>query len=223
MTLPTVSIIVPAYNASSTLAEALLSLTAQRPPPDEIIVVDDGSTDDIRNIVSEFGCVYVRHESNRGVGAALNSGLSIALGDMFAFLDSDDLRSVGSLPTQIDALLRSSEAAIVGRVQEFVCQSLPQEVACRFQPRPVQTGWLSGATLALREVFDKVGPFDEALRTSTWVDWMGRAKSEGVVFAEFPEVVLLRRLRPGSLSYSPTRHRDLVRVARAALERRRAI
>ena len=87
----TISCIVPVYNGARFLAEALESILAQSLPPDEIIVVDDGSTDDTPAVVAAYGTVdYVRQE-NRGPAAARNRGVTLARGDFLSFLDADDL------------------------------------------------------------------------------------------------------------------------------------
>src|SRR5215510_10493580 len=91
MSQPTIAAIVPAYNSARTLARALSSILNQTVPVNEIIVVDDGSTDDTGAIVTrDFPQVrYVRQE-NRGAAAARNFGVETASSDFVAFLDADD-------------------------------------------------------------------------------------------------------------------------------------
>jgi glycosyltransferase involved in cell wall biosynthesis len=85
-----ISCIVPVYNGERYLREALDSIMAQTRRPDEIIVVDDGSTDSTRDIVAAYGddIVYVR-QANAGPGAARNRGIGIARGSLVAFQDAD--------------------------------------------------------------------------------------------------------------------------------------
>jgi len=86
-----ISAVIPSYNRATTLARALDSVLAQALAPLEIIVVDDGSTDDTRSIVESYGqCVRYVHQANAGVASARNSGALAARGDWIAFLDSDD-------------------------------------------------------------------------------------------------------------------------------------
>ena len=88
---PTISVIIPAYNAAATLARALDSVLAQTWHAHEIIVVDDGSTDATVEVVESYGGLvrYLRQE-NAGPSAARNHGVSVANGDWIAFLDADD-------------------------------------------------------------------------------------------------------------------------------------
>lgn len=87
-----VSVIIPTYNRAGLVVEAIESVLRQTTPPREIIVVDDGSTDDTSDVLASFGnrIVAVRQE-NQGVGTARNLGMAMARGKYIAFLDSDDL------------------------------------------------------------------------------------------------------------------------------------
>jgi GT2 family glycosyltransferase len=89
--MPTFSVIIPAYNSASTLATAIDSVRAQSWPAHEIIIVDDGSTDDTREVAEAYGdAVILISQSNNGVAAARNRGAETASGDWLAFLDADD-------------------------------------------------------------------------------------------------------------------------------------
>ena len=88
---PGFSVIIPAYNSAETLARAIESVIAQSWPADEIIVIDDGSTDATLRIAHEFGeQVQVIHQPNAGVSVARNRGAQAATGEWLAFLDADD-------------------------------------------------------------------------------------------------------------------------------------
>lgn len=88
----TVSVIIPTYNRARYVVDAVRSVLRQSHPVDEVLVVDDGSTDDTKQALEPFRdrVVYVRQD-NKGAGAARNRGMSEASGDFIAFLDSDDL------------------------------------------------------------------------------------------------------------------------------------
>jgi len=89
----TISVIIPLYNKVETVCRAIESVLAQTRLPDEIIVINDGSTDGSEMIVEAMGHTLVRlvHQSNAGVSAARNKGLELASSDWIAFLDADDM------------------------------------------------------------------------------------------------------------------------------------
>jgi glycosyltransferase involved in cell wall biosynthesis len=88
---PRFSVIIPAYNSAATLARAIESVRAQTWPAHEIIVVDDGSSDDTASVAESFGdAVKLIRQPNSGVAAARNAGARSATGDWLAFLDADD-------------------------------------------------------------------------------------------------------------------------------------
>lgn len=107
-----VSIIVPVYNVETFLKECLNSLVAQDYPNTELILVDDGSTDNSGTICEEYKCFYndnirVIHKINGGLSDARNAGLEIAKGEYIAFVDSDDIVE----PTFISTLVQAIEAS----------------------------------------------------------------------------------------------------------------
>jgi glycosyltransferase involved in cell wall biosynthesis len=220
-----VSVIVPAFNAGRTLAATLASIQSQSLTPLQIVVVDDGSTDDTA-AVAEAGALAggeLIRLANSGVASAMNAGLAAARGDWVAFLDADDLWEPDCLQNQLEHLSANpGQDAAVGGVTEFVCPSLGSEDAARLRPRPPQTAWLSGATLVRRAVFSQTGLFNPALRLGCWIDWVDRARRAGASFGEHPQLVMRRRLHPASLSMSQAaRDGALLQVARLAIARRR--
>ncbi len=220
-----ISVIVPAFNAEKTLMEALHSIAAQTRSADEIIVVDDGSTDATADIAARTAGVRVVRQKNAGTGGALNAGLRVARHAFLALLDADDVWDERCLEIHLANLEQQPQLdASVGWVSEFVCPSLSSEAAARFQPRIAQVGWLSGATLASRAGFEHVGEFNSTLRSRAWIDWMDRARQAGMRFGVVNEVVLRRRLHPGSLSISARTqgYTGMLDAVKLALARRRA-
>ncbi|MGB5334031.1 MAG: glycosyltransferase family 2 protein [Woeseiaceae bacterium] len=103
---PTVSVVIPAYNRADSLADAITSVTGQLFEDLEIIVVDDGSTDDTRTVVEGLADArirYVRHDINKGANAARNTGIGLAQGRYIAFQDSDDRWHPDKLQRQVSA------------------------------------------------------------------------------------------------------------------------
>ncbi len=209
-----ISVVIPAYNAESFLAEAIASALAQSPPVSEVVVVDDGSTDDTASLAASFGPpVIVVRQDNRGIGAARNAGVAVAHGDYLAFLDADDIWPDGRLCQLLAALLDSDNDAVFGSVVEFGEGLADSE--------PV-FGSLAGSMLIRRSSFERVGLFREDLNLGEFIDWYGRAADAGLRFANIPEVVLRRRLHESNTGRLQRDARpDYVNVLRAALHRRR--
>jgi glycosyltransferase involved in cell wall biosynthesis len=112
---PLVSILIPAFNARSTLRDTLRSAIGQTWRPTEIIVVNDGSTDDTEAIAQEFvpRGVRVVTQSNGGAAAARNKALSLSKGDYIQWLDADDLLAPDKIEQQMRALDRCSGRAVL--------------------------------------------------------------------------------------------------------------
>jgi len=104
-----VSVIIPTYNRASLLGFTIDNMLAQTLPPAEVIVVDDGSTDETPGIVAAYGdrVRYVR-QRNAGPAAARNAGLALATGRYIQFMDDDDLASLNKLEAQVTAIEESS-------------------------------------------------------------------------------------------------------------------
>ncbi|MEM9365517.1 MAG: glycosyltransferase family 2 protein [Planctomycetota bacterium] len=103
MNVPTVSVVIPCYNGSPFLPATLDSVLAQTHSPMEVIVVDDGSTDDSAAIAASYGNpVRVIRQKNQGESVARNLGMDQARGDWVAFLDADDLWNPRKLQAQVD-------------------------------------------------------------------------------------------------------------------------
>src|SRR4028119_1786662 len=118
----TVSVIIPNYNYGRFLSEAINSVLAQTCLNVEIIVVDDGSTDNSLEILAAYEKkgVKIIQQTNRGVGAARNAGADKSSGDLLAFLDADDIWLPQKLEKQIERLLSDKEFGFITcGVKEF--------------------------------------------------------------------------------------------------------
>jgi glycosyltransferase involved in cell wall biosynthesis len=117
---PTVSAIVPCYNGARWLAEALESIKAQSLPVQEIIVVDDASTDNSAEIAQKHGASVIRNPANRGEGYSRNMGLKHASGHLIAWLDADDVWLPQHVSTLTELLQKYPQAtAAFAAVQRF--------------------------------------------------------------------------------------------------------
>lgn len=110
---PLVSVLIPNYNCAAFVAEAVDSVLAQTYPNVEIIVVDDGSTDDSVNILRQYGDrITLIQQANEGLASARNQGLRAASGDFLALFDADDICEPGRLAAQVACLQQCSDAVL---------------------------------------------------------------------------------------------------------------
>jgi glycosyltransferase involved in cell wall biosynthesis len=110
---PLISVIVPAYNTSRTIAETLDSVLAQTFEDYEVVVVDDGSPDDVAELVARsYPQVRLVRQENRGLAGARNTGIKEAKGEYVAFLDSDDVWLPRKLELQVEQIKTHPEADV---------------------------------------------------------------------------------------------------------------
>jgi glycosyltransferase involved in cell wall biosynthesis len=213
-------------NGAAHVADAVTSILGQGVPDLEVVVVDDGSTDNTVEVLSQFGDhLRVDSRPHRGHAAALNRGIEQARGDVFAFLDADDIWPAGSLGCRLARLDAPDQPEIVfGRTRQFVSPDTSQAVRrrLRFDPWPVSVAFL-GAAVVRRSAMDAVGDLDESLTTGANIDWMGRARQLGCAQVPLDDVVLLRRLHDrnmGRQAATASRNGDLLRIVRNQRRRR---
>jgi len=114
MTGPEVSVVIPTYNCGQYIGEAIESMWRQTYRPIEVIVVDDGSTDDTREEVAKFGKrVRYTYQENAGVAAARNRGVTAAAGDLIGLQDADDISDSSRLSSQVKLFVENSQVGYV--------------------------------------------------------------------------------------------------------------
>jgi glycosyltransferase involved in cell wall biosynthesis len=218
---PRVSVVIPAYNGASFLAEALDSVLGQTRPPEEVVVVDDGSTDGTAAVAARYGApVLVHRQANRGIGAARNAGVALTSGDHIAFLDADDLWEPRKLERQLELLAKDPDLEIVfGHLAEF--RAGPGEE--RGPLGPARPGPLAVTMLVRREAMDRVGTFPEDVVLSEFLIWLGRARQLGLREAMLPDVLVARRVHGSNNGVVNRRAiEEYPRVFKELLDRRRA-
>lgn len=120
---PLISVIIPCYNHGRYLSAAIESVLSQSYPNKEIIVIDDGSTDDTRGVTEGFKDVKYVYVENKGLGAARNSGIGFSRGELLVFLDADDWLLPHALQTNFEFTQRNPDAAFVSGAHIKVIES----------------------------------------------------------------------------------------------------
>lgn len=196
-----ISVAIAAYNAEAYLAEAVASVLGQTRAPDEVIVVDDGSTDRTADILRGFGDRIVHlSQPNRGQAVAINRALARATGDALAFCDADDVWMPRKLALQEELLARTDEIeAVFGQIRQFVSPDVPEADRARLQPpQEFMRGEAKQAMLVRKDALARIGPFDESLPATFFIEWLGRAKRLGLKTGYVEETIAGRRLHLGN-------------------------
>jgi glycosyltransferase involved in cell wall biosynthesis len=221
---PLVSCVVPVFNGERYLAEALESVLQQTYPSLEVIVVNDGSTDDTPAVITRFGARVRRvDQANSGLAATRNRGVTSATGDFIAFLDADDVWLPDKISCQMERLRAQPTTEVsVTYIENFWTEPPVDQDDDRSQhttePMP---GYITPAMVARRSVFERIGLFDTTLKTSTCRDWFIRARERNVVFDLLPRVLVRRRLHATNISRNPAKVDDFARLVKLHLDRRR--
>lgn len=220
-----VSVIIPVFNGTY-IKETLLSVKKQTYTNMEVIVIDDGSTDNTPELIRSFSGLCVIRTANRGVASARNTGVRAAKGEFISFLDADDIWVKEKTGRQVD-LFRVNKGIdlVYSRFRNYFqpgCEPPPGINKEKFL-HPDTGKMMSLCSLLLkRETFHSVGYFDESLRTGEDLDWFVRLKEKGVptLFDDFP--VTERRLHDSNISYqSSNKVSGLARILKASMERKR--
>jgi glycosyltransferase involved in cell wall biosynthesis len=196
-----VSVVIATYNSEAYIAEAIESVLGQTVPPDEVIVIDDGSTDGTRGILDGFGDrIIALTQANSGQAVAVNKGLAMARGELIGFCDADDLWTPRKLEMQLALLDHDgSVEAAFGKVQQFVSPDVPEQHRARLTPAvEIMPGELKQCMLIRRAALTRIGPFDETLPATFFIAWLGRAKQSGLKAAHIDDIVVRRRLHLGN-------------------------
>ena len=207
-----VSVIVPAYNRSRMLKEAADSVLNQDYPQFELIVVDDGSTDDTPELLAAYGeKITIIREPNRGVSAARNRGIAAAKGELIAFLDSDDLWLPGKLAKQAaffharpEALICQTEEIWIRRGKRVNPKNRHRKLSGMiFEPSLHLCLVSPSAVMMRRSLFEKVGLFDETLPACEDYDLWLRVSCRYPVFLIDTPLIVKRGGHADQLSAAP--------------------
>lgn len=220
-----VTVMIGVYNGAPYLAEAIDSVLAQTWPPFELIVVDDGSTDESGAIAAAYGePVRCIRQERGGMAASRNRAIREAAGDFFAFLDADDRFPPDKLQRQLAVFEDDPELDVVyGNVTEFLSPDLDDEARALLREPSHDVPWPTpNLMLVKRDAFFRVGLFSTDLKVGIGVDWHARANELGLKSAVPPIVVLERRLHAENNGIRERQFKpQYLHVLKASLDRRR--
>lgn len=227
---PLVSVILPTYNRAKLIQRAIDSVLTQTYPHWELIVWDDGSMDDTRNIINSYGDERIKYwyDTNHGVAYARNCAIKVSNGKYLAFLDSDDEWSEDKLITQVEVMNIHLEVDILfgnfvnknGSTRqdqpafeqysnlmkllnvEHVAEQLFVIKSGLMESLMVENIIATDTVIIRREVISRVGYFIEELRNSEDLELWWRMGLESVCFAYLEKVCLIRNKLSGTLSAS---------------------
>jgi glycosyltransferase involved in cell wall biosynthesis len=185
---PTVSAIIPAYNAAQTVGRAVESCLSQTHSPIEVLVVDDGSTDGTADVVAGFGTTArLERKPNGGPASARNHAARLARGDWLGFLDADDRWLPRKLEKQL-TLAVSDDVAVIQTLAAGSTEQIPHEVT--FSQLWETNLVCTSSVLIRRSVFERLKGFNERLICSEdYHLWLRVAASGGRILT-YPEVLM---------------------------------
>lgn len=214
---PLVSIVIPNYNHAQYVSDAIRSVLAQEYRNREIIVVDDGSTDNSRETIARFGDqVQYIYQRNAGLSAARNTGIRASKGSLIGLLDADDMYEPDFLGTLVPELQENPDADGIYCGYRFVDHEnnlLPQVEARPVTHDKLYEALLDGnffvpeSVFLHRYVYEDVGLFDESLRAcEDWDVWLRATKEYKIINST--RILTRHRVLPGSMSTDPKRMLD---------------
>ncbi len=222
MTFLPYSVVIPAFNATRFLPETLSSVFAQTVPPAQVIVVDDGSTDDVTGCLDQLRHhVTLIRQPNGGPGSATTQGMHFAAGPLIATLDADDLWMPDKMERQLDFMAQNPQTDIV-----FARMTAFNDADRNRWVDDAKSGWARSTMVVTKDAFLRVGPMvDQPGRLGEMIDWIDRARYAGLTMQMLETPLARRRLHTASLTHTRTTEstRAYLEVARRAIQRRKGV
>jgi glycosyltransferase involved in cell wall biosynthesis len=228
---PGVTVVITAYNYAGLLAGAIRSVLVQDYPLVEIMVVDDGSTDNTRQVVEGFGeRVRYLYQQNAGLSAARNTGIWAARHGFIAFLDADDewhpgmlsaaMRAFSRLPQDFGLVACSCRKLIDAGIAHSRSRLSTHQAREIFRHDLIlMNRFAADSVVVRRDVFEKSGYFDTELTSSEDRDMWIRLAEHGRIFF-LPDVLVTVRVHAGSMSRNPERMK--LNMSRVLLQARQS-
>lgn len=204
-----ISVIIPTYNHGKYLEEAINSVLLQTYSTIEIIVVNDGSTDNTADILKPYlSRIHYFQQENKGISAARNAGIQQATGDYLAFLDADNKWCADKLERQFQVMQQDPSVDMTfGHVQQYYCQHISMDAKMKLQcPEEIIPGINASTMLIKSASFHKIGYFDSQWSTGEFIDWYIKAQTAGLKENMLDDLVLYRRIHEGHLNMRTKRN-----------------
>ena len=218
-----VSILIAVRDGARYLSEAIDSALEQPGVDVEVVVVDDGSTDDSAEIAASYGeRVRLLRQEPIGLGPARNAAVAASEGGYLSFLDADDRFVPGKSASQLEFLRAHPEIeAVFGQMRVFISPDVPQQSEVVRVPSEIASVVTPTTMLIRRVAFDRIGPFP-AIPIAVSIDWVLRAKEADLRTATVEEVVLERRIHDQNIGIQRKEFAtQRLKVLKESLDRRR--
>jgi glycosyltransferase involved in cell wall biosynthesis len=229
---PGISVVIPSYNSAAYLPEAIDSVLGQTVPPLEVIVVNDGSTDETARILQQYEERIVSiSQENRGLSAARNRGIAAASGDWIAFLDADDIWLPEKLEKQVRCLEKNTNAALVHSQLYYWDPNTGEKSVQRHRGRHeyvgrcyhrlfIQHGVIPSTMIVRKECLEQEGGFDENIRRPTCQDYdlcLRLARRHEFGFVDEPLILYRQHASSSTATQALANHEDNLFVLRKVL------
>ncbi|MEO9965304.1 MAG: glycosyltransferase family A protein [Reichenbachiella sp.] len=227
MTDSSISIVIPCYNGAEHLGKAIQSVLDQKIDHVQIVVVDDGSTDDSPSVARSYDQVTLIQQANAGPAAARNMGVLATNSTFVGFLDADDLYPPNKLKLQMEYLTAHPELDLIsGRIQCMGTHSDHMYTEMyEDQEKKTMLNFHLGASLYKRQVFEEIGLLDEELKYSEDVDHWFKIVEQGLKYAFLDQVTLLHRRHETNMTNIPLAEQNsfFIRAIKKSMDRRKKL
>lgn len=222
-----VAVVLPVHNGARYLAESIESVLDQTLAPSEVVVVDDGSTDETPAVLESFGrSIRVITRPHEGYARAVNRGVAATTSPLVAVQDDDDVAVSTKLEVLVEAITADPRVdAVFGAVVQFVSPELDDATrrSFVFDPAPAVVELLTTGVFR-RARWDALGGLDAGLVTAANVDWFSRMLAANAPIDYVDAIVYRRRLHESNVGVRlrELKRADLLTIVRSHVGRRRA-
>ncbi len=225
MSCPLVTVIIPVYNDEEYLAEAIQSAIGQTYKPLEIIVINDGSTDESEKIAKKYlNHIKYIYKKNSGISNTWNTGIKLSQGSLISFLDSDDIWLPHKLERQVSMMIQNPFIQYsVTKILHFLEQGTLKPKSFRNELLDNEViGYLMSTTVVKKEIFNKYGMFDEELKNIAGdTEFFSRLRDNNVNLGIVDETLVRKRIHNSNISsVSREFNKNLLSAVRKSIKRK---